>query len=32
VRVSRLWIKRDGKWMMSLSFQTTIEAAAAKTS
>ena len=32
VRVSRLWIKRDGKWMMSLSFQTTIEAAAARTS
>jgi hypothetical protein len=30
VRVSRLWIKRDDKWVMSLSFQTTIEAAAAK--
>ena len=30
VRVSRLWVKRDGKWMMSLSFQTTIEAATAK--
>ena len=26
----RLWIKRDDKWVMSLSFQTTIEAAAAK--
>ena len=32
VRVSRVWIKRDGRWMMSLSFQTTIEAAAAKSS
>jgi hypothetical protein len=32
VRVSRLWIKRDGKWIMSISFQTTIQAAAAKTS
>jgi hypothetical protein len=30
VRVSRLWIKRDGKWLMSLSFQTTIETSAAK--
>jgi hypothetical protein len=30
--VSRLWIKRDGKWVMSISFQTTIQAAAAKTS
>jgi hypothetical protein len=30
VRVSRLWIKRDEKWMMSLSFQTTIEAAAGR--
>jgi len=24
MRVSRLWIKRDGKWMMAISFQTTI--------
>lgn len=32
VRVSRLWIKRDGKWVMSISFQTTIQAAPAKTS
>jgi hypothetical protein len=32
VRVSRLWIKRDGKWIMSISFQTTILAAPAKTS
>jgi hypothetical protein len=32
VYVSRLWIKRDGKWVMSISFQTTIQAAAAKTS
>lgn len=30
IRVSRVWIKRDGKWMMALSFQTTVEAAAAK--
>lgn len=30
VRVTRLWIKRDGKWVMSISFQTTIQAAAAK--
>jgi hypothetical protein len=32
VHVSRLWIKRDGKWVMSISFQTTIQAAPAKTS
>lgn len=32
VRVSRLWINRDGKWIMSISFQTTIQAAPAKTS
>lgn len=30
VRVTRLWIKRDGKWIMSISFQTTIEASSAK--
>jgi hypothetical protein len=27
-----LWVKRDGKWMMSLSFQTTIESSASKSS
>ena len=32
VHVSRLWIKRDGKWIMSISFQTTIQAAPAKNS
>lgn len=32
VHVTRLWIKRDGKWIMSLSFQTTIQASPAKTS
>ena len=32
MRASRVWVKRDGKWMMSLSFQTTIEAATAKSS
>ena len=31
VHVSRLWIKRGGKWVMSISFQTTIQAAPAKT-
>jgi hypothetical protein len=30
IRVSRLWIKRDGKWVMAISYQTTIQAAAAK--
>ncbi len=30
VRVTRVWIKRDGKWVMSISYQTTILAAAAK--
>ncbi|HET8922648.1 MAG TPA: nuclear transport factor 2 family protein [Candidatus Acidoferrum sp.] len=30
VRVSRLWIKRNGNWVMSISYQTTIQAAAAK--
>ncbi len=30
IHVSRLWIKRDGKWIMSISFQTTIQAATAK--
>lgn len=32
VHVSRLWIKRNGNWVMSISFQTTIEAASEKTS
>jgi hypothetical protein len=32
VHVSRLWIKRNGKWVMSISFQTTIQATPAKTS
>jgi len=32
IHVTRLWIKRDGKWVMSISFQTTIQAAAAKSS
>ena len=32
VHVTRLWIKRDGEWIMSISFQTTIHAAPAKTS
>ena len=31
VRVSRLWIKRDGQWVMSISFQTAVQAASAKT-
>jgi len=30
IHVSRLWINRDGKWIMSISYQTTIQAAAAK--
>jgi hypothetical protein len=32
VRVSRLWIKRNGQWVMSISYQTTIQAAPAKSS
>jgi hypothetical protein len=31
VHVSRVWIKRDGQWVMSISFQTAIQAAPAKT-
>ena len=31
VHVSRLWIKRNGQWIMSISYQTTIQAAAGKT-
>jgi hypothetical protein len=30
IRVSRIWIKRDGKWVMSISYQTTIQAAPAQ--
>jgi ketosteroid isomerase-like protein len=32
VHVSRLWIKRNGQWIMAISYQTTIQAAPAKTS
>src|SRR6266571_2608613 len=31
VHVTRLWIKREGKWILSISYQTTIQAAPAKT-
>ena len=30
VHVSRLWIKRDSKWIMSISYQTTIQAGESK--
>jgi hypothetical protein len=30
VHVSRLWIKRDGQWVMVISYQTTMQAGAAK--
>ena len=30
IHVSRLWIKRDGKWIMSISYQTAIQAVTAK--
>jgi hypothetical protein len=30
IRVSRVWIKRDGNWVMAISYQTTIQAAPAK--
>jgi Domain of unknown function (DUF4440) len=30
VHVTRLWIERDGKWVLSISFQTTVQAAPAK--
>jgi hypothetical protein len=30
VHVSRLWIKRDGNWIMSISYQTTIQAGVSK--
>jgi hypothetical protein len=32
IHVSRLWIKRNGQWIMSISYQTTVQAAPAKTS
>lgn len=30
IRVSRVWINRDGKWVMAISYQTTIQNARAK--
>jgi hypothetical protein len=30
IRVSRIWINRDAKWVMAISYQTTIQAAPAK--
>jgi hypothetical protein len=30
VRVSRVWVKRKGKWLMTISFQTTVQEGAAK--
>ena len=30
IHVSRLWIKRDGQWIMAISYQTTIQAGTAK--
>ena len=32
IHVSRLWIKRDGQWVMAISYQTTIQDAPAKSS
>jgi len=32
IHVSRLWIKRDGHWIMSISYQTTIQDAPVKVS
>jgi Domain of unknown function (DUF4440) len=32
VHVSRLWIKRNGQWVMSISYQATMQAAPAKAS
>jgi hypothetical protein len=32
VHVTRLWIKRDGKWLLSISYQTIVQAASAKLS
>ena len=31
VHVTRVWIKHDGQWVMAISFQTAVQAAAAKT-
>ena len=31
VHVSRLWVKKNGQWVMSISYQTTIQAAPTKT-
>jgi hypothetical protein len=30
VHVSRVWIKRDGKWVMAISYQTTIQSSPSK--
>ncbi|MFI5057906.1 MAG: nuclear transport factor 2 family protein [Candidatus Acidiferrales bacterium] len=30
IHVSRVWIKRDGKWVLSISYQTTVQAAPAQ--
>jgi hypothetical protein len=30
VHVSRVWVKRKGKWLMAISFQTTVQEGAAK--
>jgi hypothetical protein len=30
IHVSRLWIKRDGQWVMVISYQTTMQASASK--
>ena len=32
VHVSRLWIKKNGQWVISISYQTTIQAAPAMAS
>ena len=32
IHVTRLWIKRDGQWVMVISYQTTIQSGTAKTS
>jgi Domain of unknown function (DUF4440) len=30
IHVSRLWIKRNGQWIMAISYQTTVQASSAK--
>jgi hypothetical protein len=30
IHVSRVWIKRDGKWVLTISYQTTVQAAPAQ--